>query len=358
MKKINVRSPFFLDVDAEESIANPTQPTQTVQVDCGDTYNTGIDVGNTIYEFSTQETGTVQINVTGNNVPVKFAVEWDGVEQINTGYIGLDSYDGELLSSGVQQAEINTSNPSTKNTTLTFNKTTSTPELVKVIATAPLINDDYSLVFNCPSPPVVVIDQTTQINIWFDNSGSMNSTLSPLQSMVAGNLKSCLVQFYNNDGAEYDKYVQIKQFAYERTFLVAAEPPLVQGATKCINIIFQDEANGVYHPNYFNDQIRTGSYDVDIVHLRNIFANNPTGYITPIIFQVQSTTEPGFKQLLQAVEDGEGRYSLGYGLEDYADRVKFYYDVESAVSYSSNPTYYRDKIIQGINDLGFSLTCP
>jgi len=359
MKKINARSPFFLDVDAETNIPNPTSPTQTIQVNCGDTYNTGLDVGDTIYEFSTPETGNVQIEVSGNYVPVKFVVEWDGVEQVNTGYIGLNTIDFALLLSGVQQSEINTGNPSTKNTTLTFNKTTQTPELIRVTATAPLVNDEYTLTFNCPEPPAVVIEQTTQINIWFDNSGSMNSTLSPLQSMVAGNLKSCLVQFYNNDGAEYDKYVQIQQFAYERTFEVAASQPTVQGATNCINIIFQDEASLIYHSgNPFSDQFMTTAYELDVVALRNVFTNNFKGYVTPIIFQVQSATFPQFKQLLQAVETGQGRYSQGYGLEDYTDRVKFYYDVQNGVSYNSNPTYYRDKIIQGINDLGFSITCP
>lgn len=359
MIKINARSPFFLQTDAE-SVPPPTAPTQTIQVQCGDTYNTSTDVGNTIYEVSTPETGTMEIEVTGNDVPVKFVVEWDGVDQVDTGYIGLDLYDQELLNAGVSAGEINTANPSNKTTTLSFNKTTSTPELVKIKAIAPLVNDQYSLTFNCPQPQAIVIEQTTQINIWFDSSGSMNSTLSPLNSMVSGNLKNCLIQFYNNDGAEYDKYVQVRNFSDERTFNVASSEPDVAGATNVINIVFQDEASPVYYSAIFNAATYKAQYQADITKMRNIFANNQVGYVTPIIFQVdyESSGVENFKEFLKAVRDGSGVYTGNLALTDYSDRIKFYFNLEDGVSYSNDPTYYRDFIVQAINDLGFTLNCP
>jgi hypothetical protein len=355
MKKINLRSPFYLFTGQPET--TPPIAPQTIPLSCGDTHNIATDVGVVTYQFDTLETGNVDIDISGNDTPIKFTANWDG-NSITTGYIGLDSFDTELLAAGVPAGEINTANPSNKNTTLTINKTASNPSLVEVVVDAPLVNDAYSITVNCPTSPPVVIEQTTQINIWFDSSGSMNSTLSPLQSMVANNLKSCLVQFYNNDGAEYDKFVQVKSWADERTFNVAGYEPDVLGATNVINLVFQDEAQPVYHPNTFvfnPNATPTGTYTTDITNLRNKLSSNPTGYITPIIFQVEGFD--AFKSMMETVENSLGAYSGNLGLFDYPN-VKFYYNLQDGVSYSSNPNYYRDYIIQAFNDLGFSITCP
>jgi len=355
LKRIHSRSPYYI-TSKDEPIPSPIAP-QTILLNCGDTHNTGLDVGNVTYEFDTTNTGDVDIVIAGSDVPVKFTVEWDGNTQ-TTDYIGLDAFDAQLLAAGVPQSEIATGDPSTKNTTLTINKTAVNPTLVKVNALAPLINDSYTLTVNCPAPPPVVIVQTTQINIWFDSSGSMNTTLPPLQSMVANNLKSCLVQFYNNDGAEYDKYVQVRSWGDERTFQKAASLPTVLGATNVINLIFQDEAYPIYtpHPGTFNPNLTpTAFYEADITNLRNQLTTNPTGYITPIIFQVDGA--PVFKSMLETVENSLGAYSGNLGLVDFPD-VKFYYNLEDGRSYSSDPNYYRDFIIQAFNDLGFSITCP
>jgi len=154
MKKINIRSPWFLTT-SDEPIPAPSAP-QIIQVNCGDTWLTGIDVGSKTYEFNTAETGDVDIIIGGNDVPVKFDIEWDG-NTVTTGYIGLDTYDQDLLDAGVSIGEINTGDPSTKNTTLTINKTAASPSLVSLLVTAPLINDNYSLEFVCPVPSVPTI---------------------------------------------------------------------------------------------------------------------------------------------------------------------------------------------------------
>ena len=151
MRKINVRSPFYITTE-DLPIIPPIAP-QVIQVACGDTHNTGLDVGHVTYEFSTPNIGDVDIVITGNDVPVNFTVKWDGNSE-TTDFIGLDSFDSQLLAAGVTAGEIATGNPSTKNTTLTINKTSSFPELVQVIADAPLINDQYSLTFNCPAATV------------------------------------------------------------------------------------------------------------------------------------------------------------------------------------------------------------
>jgi len=69
-----------------------------------------------------------------------------------------------------------------------------------------------------------------------------------------------------------------------------------------------------------------------------------------------------YKNFLQTAQYGilspNSNYPLPYNLSDLTDRVKFYYDVQQGITYASDPTYYRNLIIQAINDLGFSITCP
>ncbi len=151
MQKINVRSPFYLTANSEDApvFVPPTAPIQTIAVNCGDTYNTGTDVGENIFEFNTSEVGDVFITVTGNQVPIRFVAEWDGNTE-DTGYIGSSDYNQELLDAGVDVGDINTDNPSNKSTIITLDKTAATPTLVTVRAYAPLVNDDYELTFDCP----------------------------------------------------------------------------------------------------------------------------------------------------------------------------------------------------------------
>ena len=344
----------------------PIQP-QTIQVNCGDTQNVGTDVGVMTYQVNTPETGNFVVNISGSSVPQKFTLKWNGNEA-TTNYIGSDSYDADLLNAGVPQGEISTANPSNKISNLvTIAKSTSTPTLVELVVDAPLINDEFSVSFTCPVTPPVVIEQTTQINIWFDNSGSMGTTLVPLQQMVAGSLKDCLIQFYNNDSAEYDRLVKVREWggpqdavASERTFLKGISPPTESGATNAINIIFQDEAATIYHAtgsSFNSSALRRPTYDIDIANFRSVVNSNPTGYITTIIMQVNDSAGPGFKQFLVALQNGTGNYYGVNGISDLTN-VEITYNVFAGASYSSFPNFYRDLIIQSINDLGFSITCP
>lgn len=167
MDKINIRSPYYLKTDQKQVVPPPQPPPptlpQTVQVNCGDTWLTGVDVGSKFYEFNTSNTGDVDIVIGGNDVPIKFTLEWDG-NTVTTGYIGLDTYDQELIDAGVTLADINTGNPSTKNTTLTINKTAANPTLLKLTVDAPLVNDSYSLEFNCPAATIPSISCGVQSN--------------------------------------------------------------------------------------------------------------------------------------------------------------------------------------------------
>ena len=275
------------------------------------------------------------------------------------------------MDAGVPIGEIATGATSTKaDTFVQITKETQSPELVELIVNAPLVNDNYSLDFNCPVSAPIEIVETTQINIWFDDSGSMNGTLSPLQNMVNNELKSCLIQFYNNDEAAYNKYVSVREYGgrqannpvyykYNEKFpVVMSWEPDITGATNCINLVFQDEIEGIYqfgssaNPSFIND-----IWKGDVYLFKQIINNNRTGYVTPVLFQIATYTyEYAFGRFLDIIENGEGAYAPSeYNLKDMAGKYTIKRDI---IPSNPNSTYYRDQIIQVFNELGFNITCP
>ena len=58
----------------------------------------------------------------------------------------------------------------------------------------------------------LVLDNNTEINIWFDNSGSMNTTITPLNTMRNDVLKDCIISAYNDDEILYNQRVNIYNF--------------------------------------------------------------------------------------------------------------------------------------------------
>lgn len=202
----------------------------------------------------------------------------------------------------------------------------------------------------------IVIDSTTKIYIWFDDSGSMNSTLSPLVTMRNTILKNCLLQFFNNDSDLYDQNVLVQNFSsktngYERTFNILNT--VDQSASKVINLVFQDESSP-YGNFTTNLQSPTPDYNTDIANLRNTLTTAvDSSYYRGIVFQV-ATGAYGefveFKNMLQDIENGTGLYTGTSGLSD-RNEIGFEYDVVAG----STPQYYVDKIISGLNTLGYNL---
>ena len=102
--------------------------------------------------------------------------------------------------------------------------------------------------------PEQVFDDKVEIIILFDNSGSMNDTLKPLQDMAAGILKNKLLSYYNGDVIEYEKRVKMMRHSDFRDQYVGtnynmenfmrhvARKDINPDASKTIFLIFQDEA--------------------------------------------------------------------------------------------------------------------
>ena len=215
------------------------------------------------------------------------------------------------------------------------------------------------------TPPPPVIDEDTYIYIYFDSSGSMNSTLNPLVSMRNNLLRDALLPFYNNNGAAYDEQVNVISWSNERTFnvmnLQGAPPP----DGNVIVLVFQDEAHSTYHAStstWSPNSARTFNFNTDITNLRtrlDQFANDfSPEYYRSVIFQVTNTTFSGaesqvganFKALIQAVENGTGNYAPPYGLSD-RNEITYVYDVEDGDS----PQAYLDLVVGALQDLGFQL---
>ena len=205
----------------------------------------------------------------------------------------------------------------------------------------------------------IEIDQNTEIYIWFDDSGSMNSTLSPLQSMRNTILKNCLVQFFNNDGDLYDTNVTVNNFSskssgMERTLFMLNTMGSSGSITKVINLVFQDEASPYNADSRsFNTNSRTSQYDSDLASFRTALGNAATSdYYRGIVFRVNtgSGRYDGFRQFLEAVDQGTGAYSGTNGLSDKSE-VTFVQNVTAGAS----AQYYADQIIAALNTLGYNL---
>lgn len=210
-----------------------------------------------------------------------------------------------------------------------------------------------------PTPTSIVLDDETEINIFFDNSGSMSGTKSPLDTMASTILKDCLLPFYNNDSALYDSRVRVLNMSeegfYERSYGCLSTTGTTTSITQVINLSFQDEGASSLHggSGWSNTDPRTSTFDNDMVTLRNNIDNNPPNYIVGEIFQVQTSNTGqflSFRNLLEAVENGLGNYSGVNGLSDKSQIHNTY-----GVTPSSTPQYYMGLIITAINNLGYSI---
>lgn len=200
----------------------------------------------------------------------------------------------------------------------------------------------------------VVISNTTKINIWFDSSGSMNTTLTPLQEMVTTILKPCLLPFYNNDSDLYDSRVTITNFADERYINYLATTSVDTEITKVINLAFADESNTYGAEATYSGTI-TPTASGDIATLRTTLETEPTNSLFGIVFQVATggvglETYPGFKTFVTNVHNGIAPFTGTDGLSD-KPQVGYELDVVPA----STATYYANLIINALNNLGFTI---
>jgi hypothetical protein len=200
----------------------------------------------------------------------------------------------------------------------------------------------------------IVIDSLTNIILYFDNTGSMNSTYNKLDIMRRTVFKDKLLSYYKNDAALYEEKVRLLNFTNEKAFNVANH----QGISvigKTLVIIVQNEAHPTYHNSVFNGQ-STESMKTDLFLLKQrIIENRPNGWSVLSVHihgkgYWRSITD-GYKLMMQAVQNGNNGFeNEEENLLNYPE-VNFIYDLDEG----STPTYYLDKIIAAMREMGYRI---
>ena len=199
----------------------------------------------------------------------------------------------------------------------------------------------------------VAITKNTYINIYFDSSGSMNSTLAPLQTMRDTLLQEALLPFYDNDINLYNSRVNVLGNSTERTLdMLNLGNSYPSDADNIIALVFQDEASAIYHAVPFDNSVLSSQYSIDIGRMRdNLEVFSPSFY-RGVIFQVdESGGQLNFQEFVKAVENGTGAYSGTNGLSDRSEFV-YKYNIEDGGS----PEYYLGHVTDALTELGFDLT--
>ena len=212
----------------------------------------------------------------------------------------------------------------------------------------------------------LVIENDTNIRIYFDASGSMNSTLSPLQSMRDTLLKDKLISYYNNDINLYNSKVKILEVALNSPHSAAYENPFAmlnyENETisgKVISLVFQDEADIFAVPPFSINSPSNVNHNRELPILRNRLNNFADNYYNGVLFQIATIAGTqgeqdeidAFRTYMDAINSGKGVYSGTNGLSDKSE-VRIKLDVTPA----STAQYYTDLIVEELNNLGFNIT--
>lgn len=225
------------------------------------------------------------------------------------------------------------------------------------------------------------LSSTTEINIWFDNSGSMGNILPKLLAMVVSCLKEMLLPIYNNDETLYNQRVKVRTMngytnipipyqSYitpgnvgdEQTFGALNITGSSDEITQVINLVFQDESSNVYYTEPFNvTSSRDSDYTTDITNLRNTLSNiTNESYYKGVVYQITGSVD--YYNFLQAVSSSTPpSYSANYGLSDYIDTgsIKFEYNITRTGTSNDYLSVVRDTLISfGYTNVGTIPTAP
>jgi hypothetical protein len=212
-----------------------------------------------------------------------------------------------------------------------------------------------------PPPTSPVFNSSTNVLIKFDKSGSMDGTLSPLQVMRDTLLKDVLLPYYNNDESVYYNKVKIEEVQLNDSTSGMYEDPYAMlnynnknVAGKVISLVFIDEADTFAYPGMTINDPPTPDHISSLATFRSRLDNFPTNYYQGALFQVATPDIGGdmtaFRTYIEAVKNGTGSYSGTNGLSDKSE-VKIKLDIAP----SSTAQYYKDLIINTLNELGYSL---
>ena len=243
---------------------------------------------------------------------------------------------------------------------------------------------------------VIAVDENTYIKIYFDDSGSMNTTEDDLNNMKNAaysnthGLRRLLQDFYatgqtegqgntnaaTNGKTQYEAKVTVVDFsshgggASERTFHVlnnggsgftTTGSGAFPNASKVVMFVFQDEASNIYTDSDFVTSEKTSQYDTDIAAFRttlNSFSSNTTFYRSNIFRVATGSTGQfsSFDNFIVAVRAGSGSYSGTNGLSDKQTFVGYTDDVVPNNDQTVSTGYYKNLIKTAMENLGYSFS--
>jgi hypothetical protein len=130
--------------------------------------------------------------------------------------------------------------------------------------------------------------------------------------------------------------------------------PVDLSVNSVINLVFQDEATP-YGADFFPAPNPPNfTYVADVTNVR--IAQNTLNYsISGVYFRVNTGPGdyPNFRNLVLWTFTNNGGYTPPNNLSDFGDFYSYRLDVVQG----SNPQYYLDQIVSGLNSLGVSINC-
>jgi hypothetical protein len=221
---------------------------------------------------------------------------------------------------------------------------------VSFVMNRPVGDEILYLIYDYTS---VAITIDTYINIYFDSSGSMNSTLTPLQTMRDTLLQDALLPFYDNDPVLYASRVNVISNPSEQTIdMLDFTGTYPVGASNVVSLVFQDEANAIYQAIPFDSAVKTATYDTDIATFRASLASFAPAFYRGVVFQVdESGGALNFQNFIKAVELGTSAYAGASGLSDKTEVIYKYNIVDGGTA-----GYYLTQVTDALIELGFDLT--
>lgn len=167
LKKINVRSPYYISVakpvseggEGDEPDVVPTEPlTRSFDTTCGATVSVGTDVGIVKYTLSSvnKQLGDYSVTFSNIKVPIKYRIgHADNMPSYSTA--GLDTYDSAWNTATGESPTLSSAsaNPNGVSATATYTSTQSDIDTYGSIITLeilqPLVVEGYSFVSSCPA---------------------------------------------------------------------------------------------------------------------------------------------------------------------------------------------------------------
>lgn len=272
------------------------------------------------------KTGNFTINIIqtaleeGGRYPIKYDLNWDG-NSVTTGYVGVNTFDQELLDAGISASDINTGDPSTNTTgtSLTINKTSASPSIVKGVMTSPLGEAKYFITVDCSSmtggTPALTMSDTVEINLIEDYflSARISGFHQKLESAKNEYIKDELINYYGNNTTYESRVIRNSTFEY-RPFVPARTTPQISGNT-VVNFVF---TNG--SPLYFPSPLSpSSSYFNDLLALRNTLdsAGSYGNHLVVFVCAERTTiVEKDWTETLDNLVPGISPYDGTNGLSD------------------------------------------